>query len=73
MTFIKDTAYWSNKIEGIKRAIEQSKSEISKLRDQLEVCFDLDEKHLLEFQIESWESQSASFIKELEAAKERKF
>ena len=73
MTFIKDASFWTRKIKGINRAIEQSKSEVSKLRNQLDDCFDPDEKNSLEFQIESWESQTSSFAKELEAAKVGKF
>ena len=73
MTFIKDAAFWSNKISNIERAISASKVEVSNLRDQLAACFDAESNHLVNSQIEAWESQTASFVKELEAAKVGKF
>ena len=73
MKFIKDAAYWIKKIEGIERAIKLCKVEISSMREQLKTCFDEGEKNLLEYQIESFEAETASLVKGLKAAKEGKF
>ena len=73
MKFIKDAVFWTKKIAIINTAIESSELEASKLRDQHATCFDPEDQHLLEIQIEAWEAQIASFVKERNAAKICKF